>query len=57
VTDLHRSLGLAALRLATGLAIGFGLANLLEFSGIARGVLILQCAMPAAVFNYLLAQR
>jgi predicted permease len=57
VTDLHRSLGLACLRLATGLGIGFGLAHWLDFSGIARGVLILQCAMPAAVFNYLLAQR
>ena len=57
VTDLHRSLGIALFRLATGLAIGFGLAHLLGFSGIARGVLILQCAMPAAVFNYLLAQR
>jgi len=57
VTDLHRSLGLACLRLATGLAIGFGLADWLEFSGVARGVLILQCAMPVAVFNYLLAQR
>lgn len=57
VTDLHRSLGLAALRLSIGLVIGFGLAHLMGFSGVARGVLILQCAMPAAVFNYLLAQR
>jgi predicted permease len=57
VTDLHRSFGIAVLRLATGLAIGFGLADWMGFSGIARGVLILQCAMPVAVFNYLLAQR
>ena len=57
VTDLHRSFGIAVLRLATGLAIGFGLADWMDFSGIARGVLILQCAMPVAVFNYLLAQR
>ena len=57
VTDLYRSLGIAVLRLATGLVIGFGLADLFGFSGIARGVLILQCAMPVAVFNYLLAQR
>jgi predicted permease len=33
------------------------LAALLDQSGIARGVLILQCAMPSAVFNYLFAQR
>jgi predicted permease len=57
VTVLSRSLGLASLRLGIGLAIGFGLSHALEFSGVARGVLILQCAMPAAVFNYLLAQR
>jgi hypothetical protein len=57
VTDLYRSLAIALLRLATGLVIGFGLADLFGFSGIARGVLILQCAMPVAVFNYLLAQR
>ena len=57
VTDLYRSLTVAVARLAIGLTIGFGMAQMLGFSGIARGVLILQCAMPAAVFNYLLAQR
>ncbi|HEB91114.1 MAG TPA: AEC family transporter, partial [Deltaproteobacteria bacterium] len=57
VTDLHRSLGLAIFRLACGLAIGFGAVRLLGLSGVTRGVVILQCAMPAAVFNYLLAQR
>lgn len=57
VTDIAHSLGISVIRLATGLAIGFGLAHLLGFSGVARGVFILQCAMPAAVFNYLLAQR
>ena len=57
VTDLYRSLGLSMLRLACGLTVGFGMADVLETTGIARGVLILQCAMPAAVFNYLLAQR
>jgi hypothetical protein len=57
VTDLSHSLGLSLLRLAMGLTIGFGMSQMLGFSGVARGVLILQCAMPAAVFNYLLAQR
>ena len=33
------------------------LAALLDFSGVARAVLVLQCSMPAAVFNYLFAQR
>ena len=57
VTDLRRSLLMAFFRLGTGLMVGFVMAHLLEFSGVARGVLILQCAMPAAVFNHLLAQR
>ncbi len=57
VTDLRRSLGLAIFRLVSGLVIGFGAAHLLGLSGVARGVVILQCVMPAAVFNYLLAQR
>jgi hypothetical protein len=51
------SLGLACLRLAMGLAAGVGLAWLFGFEGVARGVLILQATMPAAVFNYLFAQR
>ena len=57
VTDLRRSLGISLFRLGVGLVIGFGMAHLLGLSGVERGVLILQCAMPAAVFNYLLAQR
>ena len=57
VTDLRRSLVMASFRLATGLMVGFAMAEWLEFSGVGRGVLILQCAMPAAVFNHLLAQR
>ena len=32
-------------------------AEVLGFEGTSRGVLILQCSMPAAVFNYLFAQR
>lgn len=57
VTDLRRSLVMSCFRLVSGLMIGFSLAHLLGFSGVARGVLIVQCAMPAAVFNHLLAQR
>ena len=48
---------LAALRLGIGVAVGFGLAAALGLSGTARGVLILDAAMPAAVFSYLLAER
>ena len=28
-----------------------------ELEGVARGVLILQCAMPSAVLNYIIAAR
>ena len=57
VTDLRRSLLMASTRLGVGVFVGFTMANCFDFTGVARGVLILQCAMPAAVFNHLLAQR
>lgn len=57
VTDLRRSLIMAFFRLAVGLALGFTIASWFSFSGIAKGVLVLQCAMPSAVFSHLLAQR
>ncbi len=57
VANLRRSLLLAFLRLGIGLAVGFGLAALLGLEGLSRSVFILQCAMPVAVFNYLIAER
>jgi hypothetical protein len=47
---------IALLRLALGFAGGVGIAALFELEGAARGVLIIQSAMPAAVFNFLWAQ-
>ena len=40
-----------------GFGLGILLAIIFELEGAARGVLILQCAMPTAVMNYLLAAR
>lgn len=57
ITRLRRTAGIALLRLGLGCATGFALSALLGFEGMARGVLVLQCSMPIAVFNYLLAQR
>ena len=57
VVRIGRSVLLAACRLLLGFGVGVALAALFEMQGIARGVLILQCSMPAAVFNYLFAQR
>lgn len=47
----------ALLRIALGFAGGWLIAMLLGLEGAARGVLIIQSAMPAAVFNYLWAQH
>jgi predicted permease len=54
---LPRTTGVAVLRLGLGLAVGTTLAELFGLEGVARGVLILDCSMPVAVLNYLLARR
>jgi hypothetical protein len=54
---LRRTTGVALLRLALGLAVGTSVAALFELEGVARGVLILDCSMPVAVLNHLLARR
>ena len=40
-----------------GIAVGFGLSALLGPQDAARGVFIIQCAMPVAVINYVFAAR
>jgi malate permease and related proteins len=55
--NLRRAVAISILRLTLGPAVGFALAWLFGFEGDARGVLVLECAMPVAVFNYLLALR
>lgn len=57
VRGYRRALGLSASMLAVGLGVGLGAAELFGMTGLARGVLVLQCAMPVAVHNYLFAQR
>lgn len=57
ISSLSRSLGLAVLRLSMGFLVGVVLAEVLGLEGVARGVMILQCAMPVAVFSYLFAVR
>lgn len=44
-------------RLAVGLLTAIAVAQMLGLEGLARGVLILQGAMPAAMFSYLFAAR
>lgn len=57
VQNLRSSLLLSLFRLLTGFAVGLGVATALGLEGAARGVLIVQSAMPVAVFSYLFAVR
>ena len=57
MTFVTKSLGLSALKLTLGFAIGFTVANLAGLEGAARGTLILLFAMPVALHNYVFAQR
>jgi len=55
--NLPRALTISAVRLLVGPAVGFLVCALFGFTGDARGVVVIECAMPVAVFNYLLALR
>lgn len=55
VAALGRAVGFSAVRLAGGFAAGLAAASLMGLDGAARGVLMIQSAMPVAVFNYLFA--
>ena len=48
---------MSVLRIVGGFAIAYGLTEAMGITGEMRGVLLIQSAMPVAVFNYLLAQR
>ncbi|MBN1239504.1 MAG: AEC family transporter [Gammaproteobacteria bacterium] len=51
------AVGLGTIRLALGFGVALGVAEIFGLDGAARSVLVLQGAMPAAVFNYLFAAR
>jgi predicted permease len=54
--SLTRATVLSVARLALGLAGGWAVATLLGLEGVQRGVVIVENAMPVAVFNYLFAR-
>jgi predicted permease len=56
VQGMGLSISLAVLRLGMGFGVGLGVAELFGFEGMARGVVIIECAMPAAVFNFMFAK-
>ncbi len=48
---------MSALRLGLGFAVGLAVATAMGLEGTVRGVVMLESAMPVAVFNYLWAVR
>lgn len=48
---------ISVVKLLVGFSVGYGLATMLGLEGAARGALIIECAMPVAVHNYMFAQR
>ncbi|MBX2838779.1 MAG: AEC family transporter [Gammaproteobacteria bacterium] len=57
VTQLPSNILWGAISVVLGLAVGLFVAELFGLDGVARAVLVIQCAVPVAVFNYLLAAR
>lgn len=57
VRSFGRSVVLSIVKITAGLVIGLALAEVFGLTGAARGVLIIQSAMPTAVFVYLFAAR
>jgi len=57
IGHIPKTLSLSIFRLALGVGVGVGVAEWLGLTGVARGVLIVDCAMPVAVFNYMMAER
>lgn len=55
--DLLSSTLYSVARLGLGVAAGVGISALLGLEGVARAAVIIQSAMPTAVFNYLFALR
>ena len=57
VTAFWRAALVTSIRIGFGAAIGITVAAVFGLTGSMRAVLILQCANPVAVYNYLFAQR
>jgi malate permease and related proteins len=57
IAGMGRALAMSVLRLGLGFGVGLVVASALGLEGVIRGVVILESAMPVAVFNYLWAVR
>ena len=54
---LSRSIAFSLARVFGGLLLGYIVCHIMGLTGVSRAVVLLQSAMPIAVFNYLLALR
>lgn len=57
ITHVGKSTLLAVLRLAIGVGMGLLVCIIFDLKGVQRGVVLVQAAMPTAVFNYLFASQ
>lgn len=57
LNDVGSGMLIGGLRIGLGAAVGWGIGVLLDLETMERAVLVMQSAMPVAVFNYLLAVR
>lgn len=57
IRQVGRGMWLGGMRMLCGAGIGWSIALALNLPPLAQGVLVLQSAMPVAVFNYLFAVR
>jgi predicted permease len=57
IVGLKRAAGLAVLRLGMGVAVGVAVAEAFGLTGVAWSILVMDAAMPVAVFNFILAER
>lgn len=57
IAGMGRALAMSVLRLGLGFAVGLAVAEAMGLEGTMRGVIMLESAMPVAVFNYLWAVR
>ena len=57
IASLKETLTISLLRILLGLGLGLLVIEMLSLSGIMAGIVLLQSAMPSAVFNYVFADR
>lgn len=57
LTDVRRSLLFGGLRVGLGFILGLIVVRLIHLDGVSSDVVVLQSAMPPAVFNFVLAEK